>query len=194
MTLGVRIHARKVKGGLPDWAGDLLEEMRVALGDDPNWSRRLQSVRAGSTLIRIHLAIFVEPYLSFILDGSKTVESRFSVTKCAPYGRVGCGDIVMLKRAGGPVTGVCLISNVWSYELDPQSWDHIKKKFSRPLRIAGAEFWEQRRSAQFATLMMISDVCRVAPINIRKKDRRGWVIVHSGEQGRLNYDDNNVLR
>jgi ASC-1-like (ASCH) protein len=50
--------------------------------------------------------VFIEPYLQFILDGQKTVESRFSANRSAPYQQVGKGDVVLLKRTGGPVMGV----------------------------------------------------------------------------------------
>lgn len=35
---------------------------------------------------KIHLGIFNEPCLSYMLDRKKTIESRFSKNKIAPYG------------------------------------------------------------------------------------------------------------
>lgn len=43
----------------------------------------------------IHLGIFSEPYLSYMLDGKKTIESRFSKKKIMPYNRITKEDIVM---------------------------------------------------------------------------------------------------
>ena len=34
---------------------------------------------------QLHLGIFTEPYLTYMLDGKKTIESRFSKNKIAPY-------------------------------------------------------------------------------------------------------------
>ena len=46
----------------------------------------------------VHLAILLEPYLQYILDGTKTVESRFSKNRIAPYNMVEPGDVVLLKK------------------------------------------------------------------------------------------------
>lgn len=36
----------------------------------------------------IHLGIFSEPYLTYMLEGKKTVESRLSKNKIAPYNQI----------------------------------------------------------------------------------------------------------
>jgi hypothetical protein len=124
----------------------------------------------------LHLAVFKEPYLSFILDGSKTVESRFSVNGVAPYGRVASGDVILLKGSGKPVIGFCRAAHVWDYELVPDSWDEIRAKFGVALR-AQDGFWESRRRARFATLIRVEQVCAAEPLAVPKRDRRGWVIL-----------------
>ena len=64
----------------------------------------------------IHLAILIEPYLSFILNGKKTIESRFSINRIAPFDKIQTGDIVLLKRAGGPLVGISQVINAWFYQ------------------------------------------------------------------------------
>src|SRR6266540_3860586 len=46
---------------------------------------------------RVHLAVMVEPYLSYILQGRKSIESRFSKNAIAPYLQIGPDDLVLLK-------------------------------------------------------------------------------------------------
>jgi hypothetical protein len=41
--------------------------------------------------------------LAPLLEGIKTIESRFSRARRAPYGVLSPGDIVAVKRPGGPV-------------------------------------------------------------------------------------------
>lgn len=163
----------------PKWIAELLREIEVVLADDVHWKRRLTEAVATVSSTRIHLAIFVEPFLSYIFDGSKTVESRFSITRRAPYEEVFRGDIIVLKRAGGAVCGICAVKNVWSYSLDPETWKEIRDQFAGALCANGDEFWDQRRAAKFATLMLVSDVRSLKPISISKQDRRGWVVLHS---------------
>jgi ASC-1-like (ASCH) protein len=54
----------------------------------------------------LHLAILNEPYLEYILQGKKTIESRFSLTRVPPYKQVSKGDIVFLKQYGDPIVGL----------------------------------------------------------------------------------------
>ena len=66
---------------------------------------------------RVHLAIFQQPFLDRILEGKKTIESRFSKVKCSPYGVVDIGDLVLMKKTGGLVLGEFIVSKVESFDL-----------------------------------------------------------------------------
>lgn len=44
-----------------------------------------------------HLVILKQKYFEMVLSGEKTIESRWSMNKCAPYGKVGVGDTIWLK-------------------------------------------------------------------------------------------------
>jgi hypothetical protein len=91
---------------------------------------------------------------------------------------VSSGDAIFLKRAGGPVVGIARVKTVWSYELDESSWVEIRRQFSKALRAQDPEFWERRREASYATLMLVDHVMAIEPVVWQKKDRRGWVVVN----------------
>jgi hypothetical protein len=131
------------------------------------------------------LAVFVEPFLRYVLDGSKTVDSRFSTNRCAPFGQVKRGDILLLKRSGGPVVGIAQVRTVWSYRLNGASWRLIRERFTDALRAQEPEFWERRREATYATLMAIDNVTTVEPVEWEKRDRRGWVVLRNDGQATL---------
>jgi hypothetical protein len=160
-------------------------EIRRAAAEDSAWRDALGAPDSGLPSCGIHLAVFVEPFLGYVLDGSKTVESRFSVNRCAPFGKVSQGDVVLLKKAGGPVVGIALVRTVWSYKLDESSWGLIRERFAKVLRAQDPEFWERRRGASYATLMLIDHVLALEPVEWEKKDRRGWVVLWSGRQPSL---------
>jgi len=126
---------------------------------------------------QLHVAIFVEPYLTFILDGKKTVESRFSSVRCAPYNKVRAGDIILLKKAGGPVIGLCRAHAAWFYTVDRQTLKEIRHSFAEQICPADSGFWSDRENSSFATLISISDVQRLPAFMLRKRDRRGWVTI-----------------
>src|SRR5262245_46087509 len=121
------------------------EDLRRAVAGDGYWAERLGPVFDGETHpFSLHLAVFVQPYLGYLLGGRKTVESRFSAVRCPPYRRVQPGDAVLLKASGGPVVGLCQIRQTWFYRLDPESWQLIRKEFTEALCAQDPHFWQSR--------------------------------------------------
>lgn len=164
-----------------NWRSLLLGEIRETVRDDPFWGEYLERIILhDSAPFALHLAILVEPYLQFILDGRKTVESRFSLHRRAPYRHAHRGDVVLLKRSGGPIVGLCQIAHAWFYQLDPKSWKTIKEEFTQALCAQDPTFWKEREGASFATLMRLQRVHSIKPINCAKRDRRGWVVLRPG--------------
>jgi hypothetical protein len=158
----------------PHLVTDLLE----AVSGDLFWEDYLGRIVSNDHApYSLHLAVMVEPFLQFVLSGRKTVESRFSVNRCAPYGQVEDGDVILLKRTGGPIVGLCQVSERWLYQLDPGSWDFIREKFAKALCADSSGFWKDRENALFATLMRVRNVRKIAPVKIEKRDRRGWVVL-----------------
>lgn len=158
---------------------DLLTELRRSIGKNECWQRVIAGFdgagRKGSSAL--HLAILVEPYLTYILEGRKTIESRFSVNRIAPYAHLRQGDVIILKQSSGPILGTCRVARVWFYRLEPNSWREIRHRFAKGLCADDPGFWAARRRASFATLMQLEDVKRMEPLTLRKRDRRGWVVL-----------------
>ncbi len=151
------------------------ELLRVA---DPDWSRMLAEFERPNGAA-LHLAVFVEPYLGYILDGSKTVESRFSTRAIPPHGRVRPGDEILLKPSSRPVTGWCRAGDVWDYEVDERRLADLRTDFDTEIR-AQHGFWDRCRNARFATLFRVTDVHPTAPLPVPKRDRRSWVVLADG--------------
>ncbi len=164
-------------------------ELRQSTQKSGFWGGYLESLTAsGSTPFSVHLAILLEPYLKFILEGSKTVESRFSRHRIAPYGAVHSGDVVLLKRsATRTLSGICIVRKVWFYQLNPDKLNRIRSEFTTALRADESSFWEKHKSARFATIMRIAEVFPLPPMQVPKRDRRGWVVLRSRQQ-RFSYD------
>jgi ASC-1-like (ASCH) protein len=140
------------------------------------WMQHLRQ----KTFPNVHLAIFRDPYLQFIVEGRKTIETRFSRVACAPYHKVASGDIVLLKKAGRPVSNICVVKKTWFYVLQPGSLKFIREKFGESICPAGDSFWEDRKRAVYATLMLIDRVTPLQSLTVDKRDRRGWVVVKDG--------------
>jgi hypothetical protein len=128
------------------------------------------------------LAIFVEPFLTAVLDGRKTIESRFGVHRRPPYLRVSADDYILLKRSGGPVVGLALAKSAEFYQLSPAVLAEMRAKFAFQLFALDDEFWESRASKQYATLIELNYPMEIAPMPFAKRDRQGWVTFGRAEE------------
>jgi hypothetical protein len=156
---------------------ELLTDLQAAVQGNAFWETYLAPLYQHTpAMFTLHLAVFVEPYLRYILEGQKTVESRFSKRRTAPYSQVSEGDVLLLKESSGPIVGLCQIAQVWFYHLDVKSWRLIRSSFTQALCAQDPVFWKAREHASFATLMRIGHVQTIQPIYYRKRDRRGWVV------------------
>lgn len=124
----------------------------------------------------IHLAIIVEPFLGYILDGKKTIESRFSKNQIAPHHRIAPGDLVLLKA--GPVVASFRASSVEFVELDFSERARLRQDYSDVI-CADEQFWATRQDKRYPTLVGISDVKTLTPLTVAKRDRRGWLVLRA---------------
>src|SRR5688572_22785698 len=102
----------------------IISTLRKCVEQDDRWHKKL-----ASDDYTLHLAIFQEPYLSFIMEGKKKIETRFAKRPCPPFNKVTDGDVVLLKHSGGDIVGICEVEKVWFYHLDPDAFEIIKDRF-----------------------------------------------------------------
>lgn len=125
---------------------------------------------------RIHLGIFSEPYLSLMMDGIKTIESRFSKNKIAPYNRISKNDIVIIKKSSGNIIGYFTIKEVLFFDLGTTSINDIRKKYEKELCV-NDEFWDNKKNSNYATLLIIDKIFSLKPFHIDKKGMQTWIIL-----------------
>lgn len=131
-----------------------------------------------------HLAILHSLAIAAILAGKKTVETRFSQHRIAPYGVISAGDLVYMKPPGEEIVGQFRVKKVISYDgLESNDVEQIFKQFGK-LMSAGdsqfdAEYQEKKQSSKFATIIFIaeSDQFITSPFKVKKSDLRGWVVL-----------------
>jgi hypothetical protein len=153
----------------------LREHLTTHLGRDETWRPALNNL--GAAAVSLHLAVLVEPFLGWLLDGTKTIESRFSRVRCAPYGALHAGDVIAVKKTGGPVVGAFLAGGVYSYQLTPSRLAELRAKFDTQICATDNAFWNERADCTYATLVHIEHVRTLPAFPYAKKDRRGWVLL-----------------
>lgn len=121
--------------------------------------------------------MFVEPFLTAVLEGRKTIESRFGVHRRPPYLCIEPNDIILIKRSGGPVVGLAGAGSADFYQLSPTVLAEIRKRFAFQLYALDEEFWESRAGKQYATLIELEDPTEISPMPFPKRDRQGWVTI-----------------
>jgi hypothetical protein len=143
-----------------DPAARLSAYLAAHLGADAAWARALRNLADGRA--SLHLAVLTEPFLSLLVNGTKTIESRFSRVRCAPYGCLARGDVIAVKRAGGPVLGAFIAGPVTSHQLTAARVAELRGRFAAQLCASDDDFW-------------VEHVRRLPEVTFPKKDRRGWV-------------------
>ena len=137
--------------------------------------------------LNYHLAILKKPYLDAILDGRKTIESRFYQTRHKWLPQVGAGDKLFLKVSSGPVMATATISSVRHFDnLNVRQITELKKQYNQ--QIAGDDqYWAEKISSRFGILVWLKDVRPITPRFITKADWRAWVVLTENEHfGLLN--------
>lgn len=124
-----------------------------------------------------HLAIVRQPFYDLILSEEKTIESRWSLNKCAPYQKVGIGDIIYFKLPGKAITATAQVKDVKFYELNPVLADQIKNLYGKEICAHKFENWETYRNKKYLTLIWLEKIKKIAPYHIDKKGRAGWVLI-----------------
>ena len=142
------------------------------------WSTHLPAVLTPGNEVAIHLAVFVEPFLSDVLSGRKALESRFSRRRVAPFGDVGSGDIVLIKEVSGPIRGIALAQCTWCFDLSSSPLLSLRRRFAAGI-CASNGFWDDKKDAAFATIIELVESAEIPPLHCEKRDRRGWVVLRS---------------
>lgn len=160
----------------------ILNDLQNAALNNPEWAEIapwLNDPNRG-----VHLAILREPYLGWVLDGTKTVESRFSVNKIAPFGQIVAGDLVVVKGGKGAV-GAFTAAEVDCRQISgPGDLLAIRQEHGQGI-CAPNEFWEAQIAKKFATLVLVGEARPLPPVPVQKRDMRGWVVLRHSRQPQL---------
>jgi ASC-1-like (ASCH) protein len=112
--------------------------------------------------------------LKDILDGRKTIESRWYVNKVAPWNRITACDWVYLKEAGCPVVTKACVKDVKQYEkLTDSVVSEIIEMYGEQIApgLSYEDFfswWQTQKNKRFLVLVFLSDVIKLEPFDIDK--------------------------
>ncbi len=124
-----------------------------------------------------HIAIMRQPFYDMVLSGEKTIESRWSMNKSAPFNRIKKGDVIYFKKTGCPITAVAEAAEVRFYNLTPSIVEEIAKKYGKQIGTDKFKDYESCFSKKYLTLIWLKNVRQIAPIEVPKSYGAGWIIL-----------------
>lgn len=128
-----------------------------------------------------HLAILKKPYLDAILDGRKTIESRFYQTKHKWMAQVSSGDKLFLKASSGPVMATAAVASVKHFHnLTAQQIAELKRQYNQHI-LGDEQYWREKMDARFGIMVWLKNVRPITPRFITKADWRAWVVLTQNE-------------
>lgn len=124
-----------------------------------------------------HLAILRQPFFDMVLNGEKTIESRWSMNKIAPYKKVNIGDEIFLKLTGQPATATAKVKDVKYYELTPEIVEDIRIKYGKQIGTDKFENWESTLQKKYCTLIWLGDVKTIKSLEVPRSNGAGWIVL-----------------
>lgn len=129
-----------------------------------------------------------------ILDGKKTVESRWYVNKISPWDKIKKDDIVYFKESGSPVTAKAKVKKVLQFDkLDTNLIKEIIEDYGHEISPSTTkEQWlswaKKQTKKRYCILVFLSDVEKIEPFNIDKTGfgiSSAWLAVESIDKLRV---------
>lgn len=138
---------------------------------------KLEELQAWSdhVLVRVHVAVMVEPYLAKIQRGDKYIESRLTKVNIVPFDRARSGDVILFKRSGGAVVAIAEVATVAFQQLSrPGALNQLVAQHQEGLSYESG-YAATKCEARYASLLWLRDVKPIAPLLIQKRGRQAWL-------------------
>lgn len=117
-----------------------------------------------------------------IIEGKKTIESRWYKFKKTPYNNINPDDIVYFKESGEPVTVKSKVEKVLFFEdLNSEKIKKVIEEYGGGICISIA-YAEKLKDKNFCALIFLKDVEKIKPFNINKKGygvMAAWITLNS---------------
>jgi len=121
---------------------------------------------------RDHVAIMKKSrkLIAKILNGEKTIESRWYVNRICPWDRIHAGDTVYFKDSGEPVTAKANVSKVLQFKkLTPESVQKILETHGKGIGMESSEKnIPECATKNYCILIFLEDAHKIAPFSIDK--------------------------
>jgi ASC-1-like (ASCH) protein len=128
--------------------------------------------------------------IPMIVNGTKTIESRWYVNKIKPWNSIKVGERVFFKNSGESITVSAIVSNVLQFDnLDETQFRNIMEEYGDGIQVIEREYDEYYQSKNYCILVFLKEVKQLEkPFNISKKgfgSACAWMCVDNIEDIKL---------
>lgn len=130
-----------------------------------------------------HLAIMNKSWklIPKILSGEKTIESRWYVSRRAPWDKIKAGDMVYFKNPGEPVTAVARVSQVKQFALaNLNDTQKVVDKYGKKICLINSKVRTWGKAPKYCILIWLEGAKGIKPFQIDKTgfgNASAWVTV-----------------
>ena len=116
-----------------------------------------------------HIAILKKSLrlLPKIVNGEKTIESRWYKTRRAPWNQVKKGEVVYFKNSGEPVTVKAIVEDVKQFELTRNKIEQILQTYGSRIGV-DSTFVEDVKDKKYCILIFLHNAQEVEPFDVDK--------------------------
>jgi hypothetical protein len=156
----------------------LMDELREAARQHYSWMPL--AVPLDDPVLSVHLVEMADLNFTYVLDGKKTIEGRFSKNPVAPYQRVAIGDLVFIRNMW--VHASFRVASMECLRYLSEELDGIRREHGPAMCVEDDRYWEAQAERRYATFVGIDDVRQLRPAHRlvgRSPLNRGWVVLRS---------------
>jgi len=125
----------------------------------------------------IHVAILKKPYISLILSGQKTVESRLTKTAVPPLNVIKPGERIFIKASGGPFMATAVAGLIEQYkDLKPSDIHRLSRQYKKAV-CGSDEYAELKKHSRFAVYIHLDQVEPLEIGPVYTKSMRAWHVL-----------------
>lgn len=124
-----------------------------------------------------HIAIMKSKFYNLLIKGEKTIESRWSIKKIAPYNKINVNDIIYFKESGKQIINYkAIVKKVKFFEINEKTFNFIYKNYKNNICMQYFDNLEIYKNKKYCTLVWITNLQKINPINFVHKDQLAWII------------------
>lgn len=121
-----------------------------------------------------HVAIMDKKFgfIPKILDGQKSIESRWYMHKSCPWDQIHNGDMIYFKNSGEAVCAKAVVSKVMQFtDLKPEKIDNLLQRFGHSIGLTSNQiptFEARICKKKYAILIFLEKPEKISTFNINK--------------------------